>query len=345
MNTFLRLIKKSAHFASVKQFQVIIFFLALLAYASTGYLYFEQNANPNLTWLDSLWWSIVTITTVGYGDYFPATTGGRIFVGFPVMILGIGVLGYILSLLATAMVESKRQEVRGMSEIKLSNHIIIANYISLEKTSKLVEEIRKDTKTQNTPIVLISEQIEELPKTLLKQNVKFIKGSPTREESLRQASVDFANSIIVQADVSDGINSDNQNLKIMLSINSISPEIFSIVECVLPENEAFLQKANCNSIVCISSLTEQMLVQEMQDPGVTRVITDLTSNSIAQQLYIINAPNNAKTLGQVKKTISENIIILGVKRNNENIFCNTDNFSLQSDDKVILIAKTRPTNS
>ena len=83
--------------------RAVILFLALVLYSATGYLYFELSGNPELTWGDAFWWSVVTMTTVGYGDFFPSTTLGRMLVGVPTMLMGIGILGYILSVTATAM--------------------------------------------------------------------------------------------------------------------------------------------------------------------------------------------------------------------------------------------------
>jgi len=57
---------------------------------SLGFFYAEQGVNPNLkTYSDSIWWALVTVTTIGYGDIFPVTTMGR-FVATTMMIIGIG---------------------------------------------------------------------------------------------------------------------------------------------------------------------------------------------------------------------------------------------------------------
>ena len=58
---------------------------------------------------DALWWAVVTITTVGYGDLTPASTGGRIAAGL-LMFIGIGVVGVVTGLVASVMLDDTEEE-------------------------------------------------------------------------------------------------------------------------------------------------------------------------------------------------------------------------------------------
>ena len=85
--------------------------LILLFIVSAGIYFFENEAQPDVftSIFHSVWWSIVTLTTVGYGDVYPITTGGKIFTFF-VLIIGVGVVTVPAGLVATSL--SKAREIQ-----------------------------------------------------------------------------------------------------------------------------------------------------------------------------------------------------------------------------------------
>ena len=97
--------------------QIILFMaitLVLIYFAAVGIYYFENEAQPEhfSSIFDSLWWSIVTLTTVGYGDVYPITVGGRIFTFF-ILLIGLGIVAIptgIISSSLTKVVEIKEEE-------------------------------------------------------------------------------------------------------------------------------------------------------------------------------------------------------------------------------------------
>lgn len=93
-------------FLAIKE-ELVLFFIAtvfLLYISSVGIYYFENNAQPEnfKSIFHCLWWAIITLTTVGYGDVYPITTGGKIFTCI-IALIGIGVVSIPTGLIASAL--------------------------------------------------------------------------------------------------------------------------------------------------------------------------------------------------------------------------------------------------
>ncbi len=100
-------------FLSVKE-ELILFLVAtffLLFIASVGIYYFENPAQPEQfkSIFHCLWWAVVTLTTVGYGDMFPITAGGKIFTSF-IAIISIGIIAVPTGLLASALTKTIKED-------------------------------------------------------------------------------------------------------------------------------------------------------------------------------------------------------------------------------------------
>jgi voltage-gated potassium channel len=118
-----RIFKLARYSAAVRRFHValriakeeIVLFLGatliLLYLAAVGIYYFESEAQPEHfgSVFHSLWWAVVTLTTVGYGDVYPITVGGRIFT-FGILLIGLGVISMPAGLVASALTKARRLE-------------------------------------------------------------------------------------------------------------------------------------------------------------------------------------------------------------------------------------------
>ena len=94
--------KKQSALTSV----ALISFLMVI-FSSIAILQFEKDVNSNInTAEDAIWWSYVTITTVGYGDKFPITTEGRI-IGAVLMTMGVGIFGTFTALVSSWFIQNK----------------------------------------------------------------------------------------------------------------------------------------------------------------------------------------------------------------------------------------------
>ncbi len=275
-------------------FRVIVLMLAVMLYGTTGFLYFELPGNPDLTWPDGLWYTIVTIATVGYGDFFPKSFGGRFLVGWPIMVFGIGLLGYALSMVAAALVTSKTKEIKGMSTFKLSDHLVVFNFAGLAKVERILEELSLDKAVGGSmPVILVDEQLDELPAELQKRGVRYIKGNPARDDTLQRAGIDQAKHAVILTRNPTDPASDNLNVAIALAIEGRCRQVNTVVECIDPASEELLRKAGCDRIVCTSRFDAHFLSQELLNPGIQEVLGDLLSTGQGQQIYMIPIKSGA----------------------------------------------------
>ena len=118
-----RLFKLARYSSAIRRFHVaisiakeeLVLFLCvtliLLYVSAVGIYYFENEAQPEqfASVFHSLWWAVTTLTTVGYGDTYPITLGGRIFTFF-ILLIGLGVFSVPAGLIASAIAKARQME-------------------------------------------------------------------------------------------------------------------------------------------------------------------------------------------------------------------------------------------
>lgn len=103
MNHFTRAIKSAK-----EEILLFVFITLILIYFSAvGIYYFENEAQPEhfSSIFDSLWWAIITLTTVGYGDVYPITVGGKVFTFF-ILMIGLGIVAIPTGIISSALTKS-----------------------------------------------------------------------------------------------------------------------------------------------------------------------------------------------------------------------------------------------
>ena len=153
----------------------------------------EANTNPEIdTVLDGIWWALVTITTVGFGDITPASTLGRI-TGGALMISGMFTLamfaGFVGSSLVNAMLAIREEQFRMGDNV---NHVVVCGYD--ETTQLLLDLLRFEIDTEKTRVVIFEdfERPRGVPTDFL-----WVEGDPTKQSELDKVRLTHANAVIV----------------------------------------------------------------------------------------------------------------------------------------------------
>ena len=245
--------------------------------------FFEGPDSPLASIRDYTWWFVVTATTVGYGDIAPGSLGGRA-TAVVIMLLGIGVIAVAVAKLAESVIDFGRRRMRGLTQLDEADHLVIFGYNKGE-TESLVRELRHDRSAEGLSIVLCSYLAEENP---LQDDVKFVNGDLASEDVLERACVPRAAHILIHG------HDDSETIVVSLAARSVNPHAHIVALLRQSENEMHLKRIDPN-IECVTPLSVPLMVQSLQDPGVTTVIASLLSNSTDDTIYRLNVSNTSRT--------------------------------------------------
>ncbi|MBI9088987.1 MAG: NAD-binding protein [Desulfobacterium sp.] len=318
--------------------RIFFFALGVFTVGSLLLVYFEKD----IPFTDALWWCVVTMTTVGYGDVSPATPGGRI-VGIVVMLSGIGLLGLLTATIASLFIENKFMEKRGMKTTDLRDHFIICGWNYRGET--IIQEMRTDPKCEAIPIVIIAD-MDETP--ALHENIFFVSGQidPT---TLDRAGADKATAaIILSDDALDTYARDAKTILATMTIKNHVPDLYTCVELMDAKNMAHLELAKADEIIVAGEISTNLLVQAALDHGMTRIVSELVSNRYGNELYKITMPTYLvgdsffNAMCRLKE--KENILCIGVEdKSGSTLVANPESgYVLEKDDFLIVIAAERP---
>lgn len=332
LGPFLKLIRRE----QLHRVGLVLIFLILLG--ATTFSLFEKD----MGFLDSLWWTLVTITTVGYGDISPVTVGGRI-VGAGVMLLGIGLLGVFTATVAGVFIENKIMEDKGMRVYKVKQHFVICGWNF--RGSEIMAEFRADPKSKKLPVVLIAE-IQEKP--MDDPNLHFIRGELDSETLEKANMAEALTAILLSDDSLDANARDAKTILTTLTIKSLYPSVYTCVELMRSKNVEHCQRAKADEIIVVGELSTNLLVQAALDHGITRMISELVSTRYGNDLYKIRVPENMRgrtffdVMCELKK--SHGFLCVGVEGSEgERLLANpTSEYSVGPDDQLVIIASSRP---
>lgn len=204
------------------------------------------------------------------------------------------------------------------SDFGIKNHIVICNWSS--KADIIVRQLHDPSVKNKSAIIVITENPEDVPKTrdAAYRGLLMIAGDPANAEILRRAGISDAKTVIVLSDERDPGNSDSKIILTILAIESINPQVHTIIELNSSKNEIYFKYTHVDEIICLEQLAEKLLSQSALTPGLSSVYMDLlTQSSETNEIYQEDVPKELvnKTYREIEKLIvdidEKDIIVLG----------------------------------
>ncbi len=313
--------------------------LSVIALGTLGGYFAEKPVNNGFSnFGDSLWWTIVTMSTVGYGDKVPVTIIGRI-IGVICMLSGPILMVSFVTSIGMQLYDRWMKGARGMSQVRSKEHLVICGWN--KKAEDIINEIQI-SQLKDLPVTIIDDTIDTKP--VDEARISFVKGNASEMVVLDRANIVEAKYAIVLAENSTPA-ADQKTVLTVLTIEKRNPSIITCAELNDANNEEYLREANCDIIVNASALSSRLLAMSLLNPAVNNIIKDLVSQE-GNEIYRVPLPQQymnrpfLDTLLDFKKL--HDVILIGIERDGKCLLNPSEGEFLRSGDNLLVLSKEAP---
>ena len=279
---------------------LVLTLVLILLVGSIGFALTEPVPTPPgevWTWYErfgrAIWWGLVTLTTVGYGDVVPITFLGRVL-ATGLMVVGFVSLSLVTATVASVFIERKFRQEKGLEAVKSTQHILILGWP--EDAESLLDQLLKRLPPA-IPVVLINkappEQMDAIKERYPEHAVFYLRGDYSREDILLKANVGWAIKAIILADRQPGETAaqvDQRTLFTALTLKALHAKIRIMGELLRPENRAYLERAGAEEVLIRGQYDSSLLAGAITSPALFRIYTSLLMGD-GQGLWDVEVPS------------------------------------------------------
>ncbi len=289
----------------------------------------EQKTNSAInTLFDAVWYTIVTVTTVGYGDIAPASFWGRLS-AMALLLVGVAIFGALSGKFASFILDRQQKKDRGLLKMtNMKNHLLICGW------KPGFENILKGMLLANPEIppeqiVILNNakhsEIEAIQANEKLKAINFLRGDFTDEDALLKAQIKSADRALILADKSEEfstLETDSRTVLAVITIKNLNPRIYCVAEIIDSKFEKHLSLARCDEIIMTSDYEQNLLVQASSGKGMSHILRELAAENEKQGLFLADIP--AKFVGgpyeEYAKSLENKDILIGVLENTGNFY-------------------------
>jgi len=310
-------------------------YVAVFVIAAVGFFLLESG---KVDLLDSFYWAMITLSTIGYGDIVPTNDPAKLFViGIAATEVFLG--AYLVSIVISVVAEESQHRALGTLGTNLADHVVVLGYSSVARAA-----VRELLAQEEKVAVVVEEAVEvSNVRTLASDRQLFVTyGAPADQEILRRVNVPGAHSVIVAT------GDDTTALIAALNCRALNPGIRVVVSVSRPELRQTLKAAGVTYVASPGDMGGRLCADAAFRPEVANAIEDLTTTDLGADmeefLLTEHTPVSNQTLPEAERLVrsASDCIVIGYGRPGPNGEFSTvinppSTFRFQTGDALIVL--------
>ena len=237
---------------------VVLFSVLLVALGTVGYMLIE-----NWSMLDSLYMTVITLSTIGYGEVHAVSQTGRIFT-LVLIFLGVGFFLYVIGNVVQFLVEGRIRLILGRLKLdkkigQLNNHYIVCGY------GRMGRALCRYLTQKNLEFVAIEKNADRIP-VMNQDGILYISGEATAEENLLKAGLKRASNLIT------ALGTDADNVFLVLLAKGLNPNLYVVARASQNASKAPLYTAGADIVVSPFDVGARRMAHAVLRPNVIRFL-------------------------------------------------------------------------
>lgn len=248
-------------------FSKIYYALALLILIIAGST-ISYKVIEGWTWLDSFYQTIITVSTVGFGEVHPLTDNGKLYTAF-LIITSFGTFAYAISSITSYIITGDYRkyfkDYKTMKNIKqIKNHVIVCGY------GRVGQKTIETLKAHNENFIVLETDPTIIEKFRTDGKILYLQGNATEDETLINAGIKNAKALIT------ALPSDADNLFVVLSSKELNPNLKVISRASKPSTKKKLKMAGADNVIMPDSLGGSHMAQLVSTPDVVEFLEQIS---------------------------------------------------------------------
>ncbi len=323
-----------------------IIFTLLFLWVSTfsQIVYIVEYHYGNQEMFRSMWhaiyWGVVTISTVGFGDIHPISDVGRLITTF-MIVGGVVIVATMTGAFSAALVNRLLVLKEGELKMeKLEKHIVICGWN--ETAEEIVEQIISQKIDKEKPVVIVTNVPKKEFEIELPRDIFYKRGDFIHEHILLEVGIDKAEHVVIVAEREEGLSERNIDARTALAamlVKNLNPEANIYVEVLLDEDaDIFTKRINIKEIIIHGQIIGKIMFSSIMNPGATMLMKSLVDKERGFQKVKVSDIGKFETFGSLLYFARQHKYLpIAVEREGETIINPTDDFILKDSDYVFFL--------